>query len=400
MIYDVCVIGGGIVGLSTALKTLEKMPSLRICLLEKEAGLALHQTGNNSGVIHSGIYYKPGSRKALNCLSGYKYLLNFCDEHSIPYNLCGKLIVAVDESELPALENLYTRGLENGLTQITKIAKEEISEYEPHTTGVAALHLPYTGIIHYRDVCLKIAEILKNKYGAEIQTSTRVTGISTRGKHSLVLTEKGDIEARLIINTAGLHSDRIAGMTVRDPGVRIIPFRGEYYKLRTESEYLVKGLIYPVPDPRFPFLGVHFTRLIHGGVEAGPNAVFALKREGYKKTDIFLPDVWSSLSWPGFQKVMMKYTKMGMNEYYRSFSKAAFTRALQRLIPEIEKDDLVPGGAGVRAQACDRDGNLLDDFLFAESEYAINVLNAPSPAATASLSIGEHIAEKIVLRMT
>lgn len=400
MIYDVCIIGGGIVGLSTALKTLEQMPSLRICLLEKEAGLALHQTGNNSGVIHSGIYYKPGSRKALNCLSGYKYLLSFCDQHNIPYNLCGKLIVAVDETELPALENLYTRGLENGLTQIKKIAKEEISEYEPHAAGVAALHLPYTGIVHYRDVCLKIAEILKDKYGAEIQTGTRVTGIKTQGKHSLVLTEKGDIEASLIINTAGLHSDRIAGMTVRDPGVRIIPFRGEYYKLRPESEYLVKALIYPVPDPRFPFLGVHFTRLIHGGVEAGPNAVFALKREGYKKTDIFLPDVWSSLSWPGFQKVMMKYTKMGMNEYYRSFSKTAFTRALQRLIPEIEKDDLVPGGAGVRAQACDRNGNLLDDFLFAESEYAINVLNAPSPAATAALSIGEHIAEKIVLRMT
>lgn len=399
MIYDVCVIGGGIVGLSTALKILEQMPSLRVCLVEKGKELALQQTGNNSGVIHSGIYYKPGSHKAINCLRGYNYLLEFCNKHSISYNLCGKLIVAVNEKELPALENLYNRGIGNGLSDIRRISKEGIKEFEPHATGISAIHLPYTGIINYREVCLKIAEILKNQYGGSIKTETRVSRIDTSGKNPVILSNNDPIEAKLVVNTAGLYSDIVAEMTMQKLNIRIIPFRGEYYKIRPEKDYLVKGLIYPVADSRFPFLGVHFTRKIEGGIEAGPNAVFALKREGYKKSDISFNDLWLSLSWSGFHKVMMKYTAMGLGEYYRSFSKTAFTHALQRLIPEINKEDLVPGGAGVRAQACDRNGNLLDDFLITENKYSVNVLNAPSPAATASLSIGELIAEKVVIRM-
>ena len=400
MIYDVSIIGGGIVGLSTALKIMERKPSLKICIIEKEAEFGLHQTGSNSGVIHAGIYYKPGSQKALNCLRGYKYLLNFCNKNNIPYNLCGKLIVAVNEKEISALDGLYKRGIGNGLSGIRRLAKEEISEFEPHAAGVAAIHVPYTGIINFRKVCLKISEILIKGYGINFFFDTRVTGINIYGQNSVIQTNSNTIETRLIVNTAGLYSDRIALMTVNNPGVRIIPFRGEYYKIRPEKEYLVRGLIYPVPDPGFPFLGVHFTRMIEGGVEAGPNAVLAFKREGYKKTDISLYDIWLAFSWPGFRKVIMRYTKMGLNEYYRSFSKTAFTNALKRMVPEINKEDLTEGGTGVRAQACDRKGNLLDDFLFAENEYAINVLNAPSPAATASLSIGEHIAEKVVLRFT
>jgi len=398
MIYDVCIIGGGIVGLSTAFRILERKPDARLCLLEKENDLASHQTGNNSGVIHSGIYYRPGSYKAKNCLKGYDYLLNFCSEHNIPYNLCGKLIVATDNKELPALDNLYKRGIENGLTKISLLKKEEINEYEPYTSGIAAIYLPYTGIIDYKEVCRKLAEIIQEKFGAEIYTDTKVTGITTEKKLPVVQTNKNTYKAKLIINTAGLFSDRIAKMTVKDPGVRIIPFRGEYYKLKPEKEYLVRSLIYPVPDPNFPFLGVHFTKIINGGVEAGPNAVLAFKREGYKKTDLSLTDIWLSISWPGFRKVVLKYAGMGIGEYYRSMFKSAFTKALQKLVPEIKKDDIIPGGAGVRAQACDRHGNLLDDFLFAENDFAINVLNAPSPAATASLSIGEFIADKVIKR--
>ena len=398
MIYDICIIGGGIVGLSAALKVLERKPSVRLCILEKENELASHQTGNNSGVIHSGIYYKPGSYKALNCLTGYKYLLDFCDQHGIPYDLCGKLIVASDKSELPALNNLYNRGVENGLNLIRRLDKEELIEFEPYASGIAGLHVPYTGIINYREVSCKIAEIIQHKFGAEIFTGTRMTGLESAYKNPRVQTNGKSIEAKIIVNTAGLHSDRIARMMIRDPGLRIIPFRGEYYKLKPEKEYLVKNLIYPVPDPRFPFLGVHFTRMIQGGVEAGPNAVLAFKREGYKKTDLSINDLWATFSWPGFRKVMLKYSKMGIGEYYRSFSKVAFTRALQKLIPDIQKEDIIPGGAGVRAQACDRHGNLLDDFMFAENDFAVNVLNAPSPAATASLAIGEFIADKIINR--
>jgi (S)-2-hydroxyglutarate dehydrogenase len=398
MRYDVAIIGGGIVGLATVLKIKEEKPELKVCLLEKEKEVALHQTGNNSGVIHSGIYYKPGSLKAQNCLYGYKTLLDFCNRNNINYDLCGKIIVATREDELARLEDLFMRGKQNGLDKIRKITAEEIKEYEPHASGIAGIYVPYTGIVDYRKICEKFAKIFQSDYSGEIFTSTRVTGIIENKDSSILQTTGKDIEARMIVNTAGLFSDRIARLTIPDLTIRIIPFRGEYYQIRPEKEYLVKNLIYPVPDPNFPFLGVHFTRMIKGGVEAGPNAVFAFKREGYKKTDFSLKDVWESITWRGFQKVMFKYTSVGIGEFYRSYNKQAFTKALQRLIPEIKKDDLIPGGAGIRAQACDRNGKLIDDFLFAESDKVINVLNAPSPAATASLSIGKYIAEKIIKR--
>jgi L-2-hydroxyglutarate oxidase len=398
MNFDVVIIGGGIVGLATALKTKELNPSLKICLLEKENQLASHQTGNNSGVIHSGIYYKPGSLKAGNCLRGYQYLIDFCQTHNIPFELNGKIIVATHPKELVGLENLYTRGNANGLSKITKLGKEQLHQYEPHVAGIAGLYVPYTGIVDYKKVCLKMAEIFTEKYSGEIFINQKVLDISYGSGDAQVITTGKTYNAKLIVNTAGLFSDRIAGFSIKKPELKIIPFRGEYYKLKPEKEYLVKNLIYPVPDPNFPFLGVHFTRMINGGVEAGPNAVFAFKREGYKKTDISLTDLWDSITWPGFQKVMFKYAKMGLGEYYRSYNKNAFTKALQRLIPEITKADLIPGGAGIRAQACDRNGRLIDDFYFAETEMVINVLNAPSPAATASLSIGELIARKVISR--
>jgi len=398
MNFDVVIIGGGIVGLATALKTKELNPSLEIGILEKENEIASHQTGNNSGVIHSGIYYKPGSLKAENCIRGYQYMLDFCRVNSVPYELTGKIIVATRNEELPGLENLYLRGLANGLSKIQKLEKEKLIDFEPHVAGIAGLFVPYTGIVDYKEVCRKMAEIFKEKYDGKIFTNHKVIDISVGNKEVQVITENRTFTTKLIVNTAGLFSDRIAALSGISPDLRIIPFRGEYYKLKPEKEYLVKNLIYPVPDPNFPFLGVHFTRMQRGGVEAGPNAVFAFKREGYTKTDLSLPDLWDSLSWPGFQKVMFKYTLMGLGEYYRSYNKGAFTKALQRLIPEIKSGDLIPGGAGIRAQACDRKGNLIDDFVFAETERVINVLNAPSPAATASLSIGENIAKKAVSR--
>jgi L-2-hydroxyglutarate oxidase len=398
MNFDVVIIGGGIVGLATALKTKELNPFLSIGILEKEKELATHQTGNNSGVIHSGIYYKPGSLKAENCIRGHRYMTDFCRNNNIPFELNGKIIVATHPGELAGLEGLYTRGLANGLDKIKRLHKEELIEFEPHVAGIAGLYVPYTGIVDYKVVSQKIAELFVKNYSGEIFTNHKVLNIHVSNHEAEVITTERNFTSKLIVNTAGLFSDRIAGLSGFKTDLRIIPFRGEYYRLKPEKEYLVKNLIYPVPDPDFPFLGVHFTRMMKGGVEAGPNAVFALRREGYKKTDISLPDLWDSLSWPGFQKVMLKYTRMGLGEYYRSYNKSAFTRALQRLIPEIRKDDLMPGGAGIRAQACDRNGKLIDDFFFAETERVINVLNAPSPAATASLSIGEYIAKKIVSR--
>ncbi len=375
MQFDVAIIGGGIVGLATALKIKESKPNIKICLLEKEKEIALHQTGNNSGVIHSGIYYKPGSLKAQNCISGYNSLLEFCMKNEINFELCGKIIVATREDELSRLEDLFVRGKQNGLDKIRKIISEEIREYEPHAAGIRGIYVPYTGIVDYRQVCNKIAWIFQSTYSGGIYTSTRVTGITENKDISILHTTGKEIETRVIVNTAGLFSDRIARLTIPDLDIRIIPFRGEYYKIRPERENLVKNLIYPVPDPNFPFLGVHFTRMIKGatggGIEAGPNAVFAFKREGYKKTDFSSRDVWESLSWRGFQKVMLKYTSMGIGEFYRSFNKNAFTRALQRLIPEIQKEDLMPGGAGVRAQACNRNGKLIDDFLFADFRQSL-----------------------------
>ncbi|MDP4207421.1 MAG: L-2-hydroxyglutarate oxidase [Bacteroidota bacterium] len=399
MQYDIVIIGGGVVGLATAYKLKETKPELSIALLEKENELAKHQTGNNSGVIHSGIYYKPGSLKAKNCINGYKLLLDFCDREKILYELCGKIIVATREDELERLEALYERGLQNGLTEIKKISAAEIKEYEPHANGIAGIWVPYTGIIDYKDVCEKYAELFTNKYKGDIFLNQKVIDIKPNTGNCTIITKDKTFNAKLVINTAGLHSDQIALLT-RKIDVRIIPFRGEYYEVKKEKHNLVKNLIYPVPDPAFPFLGVHFTRRLKGGIEAGPNAVFAFKKEGYKKTDINLKEMSSALSWPGFQKVMWKYWQMGMGEYYRSFNKSAFTKALQRLLPDINKADLIPGGAGVRAQACTRDGALIDDFLIYEDPQIINVLNAPSPAATASLSIGTTISEMAISRFS
>lgn len=397
MTYDVVIIGGGIVGLATALKIKEQKPQLSVVLLEKEAGVARHQTGHNSGVIHSGIYYKPGSLKAQNCLRGYNYLLDFCKKNDIHYDLCGKIIVSTAEHELQPMENVYQRGLQNGLQGMKKLSAGELKEYEPHVNGIAGIFVPQTGIIDYKEVSAKIAENFQ-QYGGHVLTSSKVTAINYNGTLSEVITEDATYTGRLVINCAGLQSDKVAALTREKLDVRIIPFRGEYFLLKKEKQGLVKNLIYPVPDPNFPFLGVHFTRMIHGEVEAGPNAVFAFKREGYKKTDINIKDTLESLMWPGFQKVMAKYWKTGMGEFYRSFSKAAFTKALQRLIPEVQEDDLIPAGAGVRAQACDRTGGLIDDFLILEDEHVINVCNAPSPAATSSLSIGHTLADMAVKR--
>jgi (S)-2-hydroxyglutarate dehydrogenase len=390
MNYNIVIVGGGIVGLATAMKLKAKNPSLKIAVVEKEKTLAAHQTGHNSGVIHSGIYYKPGSLKATNCINGYNDLLNFCNQENINHKLCGKIIVATDKSELQPLENIYKRGLENGLTGLKKLKEQELKEYEPHVNGIAGIFVPQTGIIDYKQVTAKYAEVFKRAQG-EIFLNEKVTDIKTTSSSCEVVTENKTFSAQLVINCAGLFSDKIASLTRRDLNVRIIPFRGEYYELKPEKHHLVKTLIYPVPDPNFPFLGVHFTNMIGGGVEAGPNAVFAFKREGYNKTDFNLGDVTSSLAWPGFRTVMMKYWKTGLGEYYRSFSKAAFTKALQRLIPEVQESDLLPGGAGVRAQACDRTGGLLDDFSIVQEKQMINVLNAPSPAATSSLAIGDTI---------
>lgn len=399
MHYDVVVVGGGIVGLATALNLKKAKPELRLLLLEKENSLAAHQTGHNSGVIHSGLYYKPGSLKAKNCIEGYQMLIDFCNENEIKYELCGKIVVATSQDQLASLETLYQRGVENGLLGLEKLNKEQMQAIEPHVAGIAGIKVPQTGIINYTKVSEKYAENIK-KLGGQINLGERVSSISEINGISTVVTNKGSYDTTLVINCAGLYSDKVAQFTEKKPvKVRIIPFRGEYYEIKPEKQYLVKHLIYPVPDPNFPFLGVHFTRMVDGGVEAGPNAVLAFRREGYKKLSVDFSEFGETLAWPGFRKVAAKYWKTGLGEYYRSFSKSAFTKALQALIPEIEKDDLVPGGSGVRAQACDYDGGLLDDFSIIENKQAINVLNAPSPAATSSLAIGKTVANMALKRL-
>jgi (S)-2-hydroxyglutarate dehydrogenase len=398
MKYDIVIIGGGIVGLATALKLKEKNRQLKIAVLEKEKTLALHQTGNNSGVIHSGIYYKPGSLKATNCINGYNQLLDFCNKYEVNYDLCGKIVVATSKEEIPALENIYKRGIENGLKGLKRINREEIATYEPHCSGIDGIFVPQTGIIDYTAVTMKYAEVFQQS-GGEIYTNEKVIDIKLISGGSVVQTENKTYETKLMVNCAGLFSDKIAALNDKKINVRIIPFRGEYYEIKKEKQYLVKNLIYPVPDPNFPFLGVHFTRMVNGGVEAGPNAVFAFKREGYKMTDFSFGDVANSLAWPGFRKVALKYWKTGMGEYYRSFSKTAFTKALQKLIPELREEDLIPGGAGVRAQACDRTGGLIDDFMILQNDHIVNVCNAPSPAATSSLSIGATVADIVLKKM-
>ncbi|WP_138992551.1 L-2-hydroxyglutarate oxidase [Larkinella sp. C7] len=395
---DIIIIGGGIVGLATALQIKRQRPGLSVTVIEKENRLAAHQTGHNSGVIHSGLYYKPGSLKATNCIRGYWMLLEFCEQENVPYELCGKIVVATKPEEVPLLDNLYQRGQQNGLEGLKKLTLSEMHEIEPHVRGVAGMWVPQTGIIDYVQVCEKYAEKLR-ELGGEIRLGEKVTQITPGNTLSVVVTDRATYETKLVINCAGLYSDKIAQLTQRQEiDVRIIPFRGEYFKIRPDKEYLVRNLIYPVPDPNFPFLGVHFTRMVHGGVEAGPNAVLAFQREGYRKSDINLKEMYETLSWPGFQKVAAKYWETGLGEMYRSFSKSAFTKALQELIPEIQENDLMEGGSGVRAQACDRTGGLLDDFAILETDRAIHVCNAPSPAATSSLSIGLTVSEKALAR--
>ena len=401
--YDVIIVGAGIVGLSTCYKLLEKNPGLKVLIIEKEEGVSKHQTGNNSGVIHSGIYYKPGSLKALNCRKGYKMLLDFCDENQIRYEICGKVIVATDEKELEGMQRIYERGVENGLEGLKYLTPEEIMEYEPNVTNaVKGIYVPQTGIIDYKEVSKKLEELIYDM-GGEIHFEERLADIKLRRSDTLVedtfveiITNKEYYTAKFLITCAGLQSDRIAKLTNPDINIKIIPFRGEYYVLKKEKRDLVKNLIYPVPDPQFPFLGVHFTRMLDGEREAGPNAVFAFKREGYNKFDIDFRDVFDAVFWKGFINIAKKYWRMGFMEFYRSFSKPAFLKSLQRLIPSVEYGDIIPGGAGIRAQACDNKGNLIDDFLFVEKENILHVCNAPSPAATACLSIGETIAEKVV----
>lgn len=395
MHYNIIIVGAGIVGLATGLKTLEKNPDLKILIIDKEDEVAKHQTGNNSGVIHSGIYYKPGSLKAINCRSGYDMLLKFCDEHNVKYDIYGKVITATNEEQLPYLDKLYERGIENGLTGLKKLNEAELKEIEPHVKGIAGIKVPQTGIIDFLEVSKKYAEVLESK-GVEIRLNETLLDIKVSDDKCEVITDQTTHQTDFVVTCAGLHSDRIAKLTHPDLPLRIIPFRGEYYKLKKERRSFVNNLIYPVPDPAFPFLGVHFTRMIDGEVEAGPNAVLSFKREGYTKTSFNVRDSFETFTWPGFIRIAGKFIKTGLGEFYRSYSKAAFVRALQKLIPEITAKDLVPGGAGVRAQACDRNGGLLDDFYFAESKRVFHVCNAPSPAATSSLSIGDHIADKIL----
>ena len=390
---DILITGGGIVGLATAWKLLQRFPNRKIIVLEKEKKVAEHQTGHNSGVIHSGIYYKPGSYKAKLCRQGYTEMVDFCRSNSLPFEICGKVVVATSPSEILQLSALHEKAKANGLVGVREVSIDALKEYEPNVTGVAALHVPETGIANYVKVSEKLAEKIR-ALGGEILLSSEVTSLRNTGTEKVVFTKHGEFTTQFLINCGGLLSDRIAELDGLSPGIRIIPFRGEYFELKPSAHSLVKNLIYPVPDPAFPFLGVHFTRMIEGGVECGPNAVLAFKREGYQKSDFNLKDMLEVFLNPGFRKLAAKHWRMGLNEFHRSFSKSAFVKALQKLVPAIQDSDLVPGGAGVRAQALITDGSLVDDFFFAEGERSLHVLNAPSPAATASLAIGAEIAER------
>jgi L-2-hydroxyglutarate oxidase len=388
--YEIGVIGGGIVGMATAME-LGRRCSLVV--LEAEDHLAAHQTGNNSGVIHSGLYYRPGSLKARNCVAGREALYRFCERHGVAHERCGKVVVATGDEELPRLAALEERGRANGLEGIRRLTAAQIADHEPHARGVAGLHVPQTGIVDYVAVTTAFAEEVR-KGGGEIVLSARVRGVKRRGWEQVLETTAGEFTVRGLINCAGLQCDRVARLCGVEPGVRIVPFRGEYREIREERRSLVANLIYPVPDPNFPFLGVHFTRRVDGSVEAGPNAVLAFEREGYERTSFSFADTLSTFSYPGFWRLALRYLPMGLGEFYRSASKGAFVRALQRLVPELRADDLHGYGAGVRAQALGPDGALLDDFHVIDAEGQIHVLNAPSPAATASIAIGRTIASR------
>jgi L-2-hydroxyglutarate oxidase LhgO len=390
--YNVIIIGGGIIGLAVALEITRRFPHLRLLLLEKEDRVAQHQSGHNSGVIHSGVYYKPGSLKARLCVTGAAAMVEFCREHGIAHSVCGKVIVATRADELPRLEDLHQRGEANGLAGLRLIGPEQLRELEPHAVGLRALIVPSTGITDYTVVCEKYAELISGS-GETVLTSAAVSGIRRSTNEIVVETPRGAFLTNSLINCAGLFSDRISRMASDEPGVMIVPFRGEYYDLIPERASLVRALIYPVPDPRFPFLGVHFTRRITGKVDAGPNAVLAFAREGYRRTDINLRDFSSALAFPGFWRMAVRHWRNGFAEWYRSFSKLAFVRALQQMVAEVREEDLVPGGSGVRAQALKPDGALVDDFQFVPSDKVLHVLNVPSPAATASLTIAKTIVD-------
>ena len=393
--YDVAIVGGGIIGLSTAMQLLEQSPDLSVAVIEKEDRLAQHQTGHNSGVIHSGIYYRPGSWKARFCVGGKDRLIAFCDENEIEYDPCGKVIVATHESELGRLQDLYERGVANGVPDLEIVDPERLTEIEPHTQGVRALWAPHTGIVDY----VRVANAYAGKFqdaGGDVFTGAAVKQARRMPDGTALETERGPLQAKHVINCGGLYADRLARMMGEETDVRIIPFRGEYYKLAESSHHLVKGLIYPVPDPRFPFLGVHYTRNIHGYVEAGPNAVLAWAREGYRKSDINLGETAGAITYPGFWKMTAKHWRTGMKEMHRSYSKSVFVGDLRKLIPEIQPADLESGGSGVRAQAVSSSGAILDDFHILRGQKALHVLNAPSPGATSSLAIGEYLTEMAI----
>ncbi len=391
--YNFVIVGGGIVGLSTAMALSQRFPNAKIALLEKEASWAAHQTGHNSGVIHSGIYYKPGSFKAKLCREGNLSLVDFCDKHQINYQICGKVIVATEPHELPLLDDLYQRGLANEL-EVALLTQEQVKEIEPHVNCLAGIWVKSTGIVDYKQVCQKYAD-LAQKQGVNLHNNTRVQGIKSTPEGHVLETNQGEYQTKFLINCAGLYSDRLTKLANEQPPAKIIPFRGEYYELTPEKRYLVNGAIYPVPNPNFPFLGVHFTPGIDGSVHAGPNAVLGFKREAYKKFDFDLIDFLDTMTYPGFWKLVAKYSNEGLQEMIRSYSKTIFVRSLQRLIPEVQADDVVPTPAGVRAQALKNDGKMVDDFLILNRNKAMHVCNAPSPAATASIEIGKQIVAQV-----
>ena len=395
---EIIIIGGGIVGLATAYDLSLQYPDAHLTILEKEDELSFHQSGRNSGVLHSGIYYKPGSLKARNCRAGKLLMEQFCTEQEIPFQLCGKVIVATREEQQPALYDIFARGQANGV-DCELIDQPRLQEIESHTAGIEAIYIPESGIVDYKRVCLRLAEILEEK-GHKIVTGASVNAVREQDKDVTAVTRIGDFTGDYLINCAGLQSDRVTKMTGMESPAQIIPFRGEYYELKPEAEYLCHSLIYPVPDPKFPFLGVHFTLMISGAVECGPNAVLAFAREGYHLTDFNSTDLWEILRYPGFQKLAAKFWRTGMGEMWRSASKNAFVKALQELVPAIQEDHLVKAPAGIRAQAIQPDGSMMDDFAFQESKRIVNVVNAPSPAATSSLAIGQTIVEKLAPRLT
>jgi L-2-hydroxyglutarate oxidase len=395
---DLIIIGGGIVGLATAYRFLERFPDKRVTVLEKESEIARHQTGRNSGVLHSGIYYRPGSLKALNCRAGKLAMEEFCRRESLPFVLCGKIIVATEQHELPRMETLLERGAANGVV-CERIGPERIRELEPHATGLAGIHIPEAGVVDYAQVARRLAEIVAGQ-GSEVVTSAKAVGIRRDNGRAVVETTAGEFAAKQVVNCAGLYSDRVTRLSGVRPAAMIVPFRGEFYALREEAHHLVNMLIYPVPDPKYPFLGVHFTRRINGMVECGPNAVLAFAREGYKNTTVNVRDLAETLGFPGFWRLSLRYWKIGADEMWRSFSKPAFVRALQRLVPAIESRFLDWAPAGVRAQAVGRNGDMLDDFVIEETDRVVNVENAPSPAATASLNIGKLVVERLVPRFS